>query len=315
MSGNNAIEHSSLSVRLKRPNKTYFPGDLVEGVVVVSAKDYWAHQGVTMAVEGRATLELGGDSGMGLLDSLYQTARPLDLLMLNFDVTGAGRVAAGVTEIPFEFVLEEAGGCPLHETYHGVYTTVSYIITVECRRTLMRSTLTFQEELVVECPSEMRAAPVPMEFSISPDKLENVDRSQIQTIPRFSITGKLDSIHCAINKPFTGQVTIEESEARIQSIEIQLVRVESVIAEDKEHREATEIQNIQIADGDIPHGTTLPIYFVFPRLFSCCSITSSLYKVEFEVNLLVIFNNNFMVTENFPIVLHREKGVSPFCWQ
>ena len=29
------------------------------------------------------------------------------------------------------------------------------------------------------------------------------------------------------------------------------------------------------------------------------------FKVEFEVNLIVIFGDGYMITENFPIKLHR----------
>lgn len=268
------IEHSSLSIRLKKANKTFEPGELVEGVVIVSAKEGWAHQGLQMKVEGKAMLELGNKAN-GFLDILSEDARPLELLLLNFDVTSSGRVAAGITEIPFEFILEESKGVSLHETYHGVYTTVAYFMTLECKRTLMRSTLTCQEELIVECPTESKVAPVPQNFSISPDVLENLNKGRVSSIPKFKIQGRLDTLLCAINQPFTGEITIEESEVPVKSIEIQLIRVESVISEGKEHREATEIQNIQVADGDVSRLAPVPIYFVFPRIFSCSSVACS----------------------------------------
>ena len=32
---------------------------------------------------------------------------------------------------------------------------------------------------------------------------------------------------------------------------------------------------------------------------------TDLFKVEFEVNLIVVFSDGYMVTENFPITLYR----------
>lgn len=42
---------------------------------------------------------------------------------------------------------------------------------------------------------------------------------------------------------------------------------------------ATEIQNIQIGDGDVPHNIEIPIYMVFPRLFTCPTLITSNFKI------------------------------------
>ena len=44
-------------------------------------------------------------------------------------------------------------------------------------------------------------------------------------------------------------------------------------------RDATEIQNIQIAEGDVCHGLPIPIYMVFPRLFTCPTLETTNFKV------------------------------------
>lgn len=71
-------------------------------------------------------------------------------------------------------------------------------------------------------------------------------------------------------------------------------------------REDTEIQNLQISDGDVCRKLEIPLYMVFPRLFTCptLSIPGKL-KINFEINLVVLFENNFVVTENFPIFLYQ----------
>ena len=42
---------------------------------------------------------------------------------------------------------------------------------------------------------------------------------------------------------------------------------------------ATEIQNIQIAEGDVCRGMTVPIYMIFPRLFTCPTLATNNFKV------------------------------------
>ena len=93
---------------------------------------------------------------------------------------------------------------------------------------------------------------------------------------------------------------MEQCAATIRSIELQLVRVETCGCAEGYARDPTEIQNIQVADGDVCRGVPIPTYVVFPRLF-----TSINFKVEFEVNIVIIFQDDHLVTENFPIKLTR----------
>jgi hypothetical protein len=67
----------------------------------------------------------------------------------------------------------------------------------------------------------------------------------------------------------------------------------------------TEIQNVQIGDGDVLRGVPIPIYMIFPRLFTCPTLCTTNFKIEFEINLVVIFNDGKLITENFPLKLTR----------
>jgi hypothetical protein len=51
-------------------------------------------------------------------------------------------------------------------------------------------------------------------------------------------------------------------DAVIRSVEIQLVRIETVGQDSAFTKEATEVQNIQIADGDPPRGIPISIHMV-----------------------------------------------------
>uniref|UniRef100_A0A2C9KPS3 Down syndrome critical region protein 3 n=1 Tax=Biomphalaria glabrata TaxID=6526 RepID=A0A2C9KPS3_BIOGL len=98
---------------------------------------------------------------------------------------------------------------------------------------------------------------------------------------------------------------VEHCEAQIKSIEIQLVRVETCGCAEGFAKDATEIQNIQIADGDVARNMAIPIYMVFPRLFTCPSLSTNNFKVDFEINIVVVFVDDHLVTENFPLKLTR----------
>jgi len=157
----------------------------------------------------------------------------------------------------------------------------------------------------VEVKNSTPPKPSPIKFTITPEALENVKKSSLKNIPKFRIEGKLESALCNINKPFIGEMTLEEADATIKSVELQLVRVETCGCADGYAKEATEIENIQIADGDLPRGVPLPIFMVFPRLFTCPTLATRTFKVEFEINLVVMLVDGHLITENFPLRLVR----------
>jgi len=68
---------------------------------------------------------------------------------------------------------------------------------------------------------------------------------------------------------------------------------------------ATEIQNIQIADGDVARGLAIPMHMIFPRLFTCPTLVTDNFKVEFELNIVIVLQTGDLITENFPIKLVR----------
>eukprot|EP01006_Ploeotia_vitrea_P025161 TRINITY_DN57999_c0_g1_i1.p2 TRINITY_DN57999_c0_g1~~TRINITY_DN57999_c0_g1_i1.p2 ORF type:complete len:180 (-),score=103.18 TRINITY_DN57999_c0_g1_i1:43-582(-) len=178
------------------------------------------------------------------------------------------------------------------------------------QRSMLAKDLKRTLEFIVETePTEetkqMAESQKPFEFSISPDSLQNVRKQARHKIPDFLFEGQLDTTFCDIAKPLQGTITIRKCAVDIKSIELQLVRVETCSYMEGEAREATEIQNIQIADGNVTHDLTLPIYMVFPRLFTCSTTKSKAFKIEFELNLILVFVDSHMVTENFSLVLHR----------
>ncbi|KAA0704440.1 Down syndrome critical region protein 3 -like protein [Triplophysa tibetana] len=290
----------SLDIRLKRANKVYHEGELLSGVVLISSRDALQHQGVSLSMEGLVNLQLSSKS-VGVFEAFYNSVKPIQLVSSNIEVVKAGKVPAGKTEIPFEFPLQAKGNRVLYETYHGVFVNIQYTLRCDMRRSLLAKDLSKTCEFMVHSqPQKSKMQLNPVDFTITPDTLQNRT-----SLPKFLIRGHLDASTCVITRPLTGELVVENSEVVIKSIELQLVRVETCGCAEGYARDATEIQNIQIAEGDVCHGLSIPIYMVFPRLFTCPTLETTNFKVEFEVNIVIVLHDDHLITENFPLKLVR----------
>ena len=89
---------------------------------------------------------------------------------------------------------------------------------------------------------------------------------------------------------------VNECATPIKSIGIQLLRVETTgwtenskkllfrstlkfYLFEKPFKLVTEIQNIQIGEGDVPRSISIPIYMIFPRLFTCPTLCTTNFKI------------------------------------
>jgi hypothetical protein len=298
----------SIDVRLNRSDRCYAPGEVVSGAVVVTSQGSMKHSGIKLLVEGSVSLQLSARS-IGLFEAFYSSLKPVQLLTYDIEVSPGGKCNDGNTEYPFEFTLNPIKDQKVYETYHGVYVNVQYNCTVDMKRGSMKANLKTQKEFVVQhrvdSAFKKEVSNKPFPFKVSPASLQNVKESSKKKIPTFLFDGYLEHTTCDIGHPFLGEIVIKECEVDIKSIELQLVRVESCTYMEGEAREATEIQNIQIADGNVVRGLGIPIHMIFPRLFTCSTTIAPQFKVEFEVNLIILFADNHMITENFPINLYR----------
>eukprot|EP01117_Protostelium_nocturnum_P004110 TRINITY_DN1539_c0_g1_i1.p1 TRINITY_DN1539_c0_g1~~TRINITY_DN1539_c0_g1_i1.p1 ORF type:complete len:306 (-),score=94.70 TRINITY_DN1539_c0_g1_i1:37-954(-) len=294
----------SLDIRVKRVDRIYRPGENVSGVVIVSTASKLSHSGIRLVLEGVVNLK-HSEHTSGILDSMNNAVKPFQNVFLTIDLVPPGKFEAGETQLPFEFKLEAMTGQTLYETYNGVFISILYFLRADMPRPLLAKNLQKQIEFVVEIKNSVAPVHKPIAFTITPEELDNVKKTSIKHIPKFKLTGIIDSSVFNINKPFTGELTLEESEVKIKSIEIQLVRVETCGTAEGFSKESTEIQNIQVADGDIPHGISVPLFMIFPRLFTCPTLHSKNFKIDFEVNIVVLLTDSHLVTRNFPINLVR----------
>ena len=293
---------ATLEIKLKRANKVYREGEVIKGTLVVTSKGELSHTGISLSMEGTVSLQLSAKS-VGVFEAFYNSLKPINLINYTLEIAKAGKLPSGTTEIPFEMPLRAKTGKKLYETYHGVFVNVMYTLRADMKRPLLNKDMQKVSEFIVEYGEGEKVEDKEVSFRVSPQSLENVKNRG--SVPDFLISGKVDTVNCCITKPFCGELVVERSSAPIRSIELQLVRVETCGCAEGYARDPTEIQNIQIADGDVCRGMVMPIYMVFPRLFTCPTLSTSNFKVEFEVNIVTIFYDDHLVTENFPIKLTR----------
>jgi len=367
-----------LDIIIKRPDKTFSPGEKVRGVVKVTSKTATKHSGLRLLVEGGITFQYTGSNNMNLFDVVMSSFKPIKLVDFSMELATAGKLPEGTTEIPFEFTLQqtESGGSnntsssgaaaassssgggghndsgdsetapliaqstsasatnttptyKLYSTYHGVYLSVRYKVHAEMKFGFftrdMKKALEFyvsnngqgflqkhvqlEQDIMAKKMNSDVVKQFRREFDMEPSKLQNVRKSLIGIVPDYHIVGHLTLSVCNIGRPFTGEITVVKSAVNIKSIELQLVRVESCsVADGGMVKEATEIQNLQLADGNIPVGFSLPIYMIFPRLFTCPTLITQNFRVEFEVNIIVLFTDGHQITENVPLRLYSGKN-------
>lgn len=302
---------ASIDIRLSKVNKTYREGDLLKGVIIINSPTESKIDGLNVFCEGSVTLQISNKTS-GVFDAFYNTVnKPIVLINQALELLPSGsKIVAGINEVEFEFPLKPKGAEQLQETYHGVFISVTYVIKCELkqRKFLSKDCQSKAQFFIQNHPQPIeRAVQVPVHFSISPETLQKSTKERI-SIPRFLITGTLDSTVCCVTQPFNGHLTIHHSEIPIKSIDIQLVRVETAGCAEGYSKDATEIQNLQICDGNVCPKIQVPIYFTFPRLFTCPTTTNTRnFKINFELNLCIIFKDDYLITENFPLQLSRSQ--------
>ena len=296
------MESSSLEISLDRFDRVYRPGDTIKGTLDVLAYKGWTHNGIQLWADGTVFTLLQGT----MMSLSGDQTKEEKLFSYNEELIPPGKAPEGRSRVSFEIKLPKDG--PWQESYHGCYVSVIYSIGTSCDRGMMKKALKREIEFIMEIPAVKPLEPKPVTFDISPQSLSDVPQNIMKTLPDFRVTGKLHRSNCNINHPFTGEVNINMSVAAIRSVELQLARIESVFvpASNKFQQEASEVMRIQIGEGNLCRDMVVPIYMVFPRLHSCPTLKTKKFKIEFEMNMMVIFDDGHFITENFPIFIQRD---------
>lgn len=140
-------------------------------------------------------------------------------------------------------------------------------------------------------------------IEMSPEKL--LFNNSKQNCPRFLIKGGFNTDICYFGDDLNGHFMIHNCDGKIRTIDLQLIRVEKAETSIGKFQEATEIQLIQVADGNVARNIEIPMYMIFPVFFCCPNFQYKEFGVDFEVNFIMILFDGFKITMNFPLQIIR----------
>ncbi|KAJ6229613.1 vacuolar protein sorting-associated protein 26c [Anaeramoeba flamelloides] len=295
---------ATITLKLKKQNQTYTLGDTVIGSCVIETTKEISHNGIKLYVHGQITMrEIDNDSG--ILDNT-DNIPSYKLLFITFPLSKVGKLLKGETEIPFEFVLQPLSENKLIETYHGANILINYILSAVILRGRFYQDITESTELIAKIPPKINYTKLAKEFIIDQNSVQKHKKIFLKKIGDFQIRGQIHSLICPISKPFSGYLQIVKNSNNIKTIDVELVRTELCRSgSEKILKDLSEIQSVQIVDGNITHDLEIPIFMLFPKLFTCPTVDTKSFKVTFQINIIVQFTNNFIISENFEIDLIR----------
>lgn len=226
-----AITESSLSIQLKRADRTYRENDKVEGTVKINVFRGWSYQSINLIVTGfiylnptmsvrsnnnnnsvvSTGLNNNANSSSSSNDNNNIVLKPIQIVNIEKEILTSGKFPEGIKEIPFQFILIPISNQSLIDTYHGVSISVLYTIMIICERGVMKKKLTCDYEFIVQVPFKLYDTMSDYNakmFNISLDSLQNIDQKLLLTLPNFKISGKIYKTICPITQPFTGIIIV-----------------------------------------------------------------------------------------------------------
>ncbi|XP_059640932.1 uncharacterized protein LOC132283066 isoform X2 [Cornus florida] len=284
----------SVELKLSRPNRIYRPNEALEGKIITKLSSSISHQGIRLTVNGSVNLQVRGGSA-GVVESLYGVVKPIPIVKKSIQVASSGRIGSGTTEIPFSMILRHPGDDNLekiYETYHGANISIQYLVTVDILRGYLHKSLSATVEFIIETEKanlpEQAVSPERVIFYITQDTQRHPLLPELRS-GGFRVTGKICT-QCSLSDPISGELTVESSAVPIHSIDIHLLRMESILVGEKIVTETSLIQTTQ-AYGDVCRNMSLPIYIIIPRLLTCPTIFAGPFSVEFKLSLVITFQS------------------------
>ncbi|KAK9278202.1 hypothetical protein L1049_027763 [Liquidambar formosana] len=285
----------SIELKLSRSNRIYRPSEPLEGKIITKFSSPISHHGIRLTVSGSVNSQVRGGSA-GVIESLYGVVRPISIVNKSAEVKSSGKIGSGTTEIPFSIILRKPGEDNLerfYETFHGANISIQYLVTVDILRGYLHKSLSATMEVIVESDKadlfELPVSPEMVIFYITQDTQRHPLLPELKS-GGFRVTGKM-STQCSLLDPISGELMVEASAVPIHSIDIHLLRVESILVGEKIVTETSLIQTTQIADGDVCRGMTLPIYEILPRLLTCPTVLAGPFSIEFKVSIVISFQS------------------------
>jgi len=265
-------------------NKTFRAKEKMEGYVSVKNNGSVIDLSkILLTITGSFSIKTSSSEGSNL--------NIIKFFQRKYQVLNQNLCLAGNNQYDFKLPLEAEEGSSannLYESYTGVSVSVYYDIVAE-----VISSKGYQNsepmKIIVLVPGsgidqDIEKTEVPYFVEVTQSSL---DKPKISLeVPDFNFLIKIDNTNCNIDEPLMGYINIKKCSVPIKSIELQFVRNESVKTPNGDFTsDISEVQNLQIGDGEVLYDSEIPTYMIFPRIFSCTTLTTNLVRLSFEVNI------------------------------
>ena len=296
-----------LNLSLESLNKCYYAGDLIQGTILIINKS-------KADMKYKLSVKVVGYYSFNNIKENPPRKKAVQFYKKSLTILPDGYSSIGANnQYHFKFPLT-SDSCQenfafLYESYKGATVNVTYDIYAEADA-MGKMFASNKRSIIVMVPgqginSQFGRKRVSYQFTLTPDKIQNVQIDK-NRVPNFNIECYLENINSCIDKPFNGFITIKECSVDIKSIELQFLRNEKVLyPEFKGISETSEIQNLQIGDGDVVRHLEIPVFMIFPRNFCCANLETKDAHISFEMNLIIVLVNGAIIMENYPINLWR----------
>jgi len=288
-----------VTVSLDDFNKTYLiPESITGNVLIISKEKQTVQINLKIIIIGFFTLKN--------LKFNPPQAKIVTFFEKSIQVPTSGYLLKGANNTyPFKFPLIPEGNSKYYETYHGVSVSVSYDLYAEVKT--MQKYTSKKTRIIINVPGSgidrnFNKNYVSYDFKMTPELIEKKDIPE-KDMPKFLIDVHINTINCNIDSPFNGYIIVRNCSLPIKSLELQFLRCEKVISSGVV--ESSEIQNLQIGDGDVNKDIEIPLFMIFPRIFCCPTLIDKEAEIKFEMNVIIVLNNGMVILENFPVNLYR----------
>ncbi|CAD8095605.1 unnamed protein product [Paramecium primaurelia] len=303
-------------IKFDKANNTYRPNDFISGQATITFTDPNQKRIEISSLKWRSegAISCQNKDSHKELQKIMQNYNPQLLHLNQGEFTQEKYILQEKNTFQFKYQLTPYGDSRILETYVGVYVAIAYEIQVELilnNGIAVRNSTPFYVQClgIDKIGQQINFKELQLkqeQFIITPDRLLGNQSVQNKQNAKFKIHGIIDSAICQFQEGFNGSVNVEECESEIRTIDLQMIRVEKLENRFGKVLEATEIQLIQIVDGNITKGIQVPFNMIFPKFFSCSNFQFKEFSVDFEVNLVVIMYDGFKITLNFPIHIIRK---------
>ena len=297
-----------VTLSLDSLNKVYYAGDYIQGSVLIINKSISTMKfDLLVKVVGYYTLRNTKENPPKMKGVQFYK-KSFKVLSEQYSTIGANN------SYRFKYPLT-SDGCEqnlssLYESYHGVSVSVGYEISAQAV-SLGKEFESKKQKILVLVPgqginSKFGRKRVSYQFKLNPKNIESIKLTDQNLMPKFEIECFLENINCCVDKPFNGFCNIKECSTQIKSLELQFLRNEKILNKEFEGiAEVSEIQNLQIGDGDVIRNLEIPVFMTFPRGFCCANLETQDVCISFEMNLIIVLVNGVVIMENYPVNLWR----------